>query len=167
MFSADTNAEFEAVDLLYPVEKKDYARSEFIEKEWSRLRSYLKSAKRITIFGYGAPDTDAEAISLMSDAWGPSSSRSLEQIEIIDVSPESELRKRWSKFIHTHHYEVYDNYFDSTLARFPRRTGENFMHTYLPSTPDEALQQENRIPSGFKSLSELQDWHRKLIDAEK
>ncbi len=76
----------------------------------------------MTIFGYSAPKTDSEAISLMKDAWGSSHSRELEDFEFIDIRPEDELVSSWSEFIHSHHYQVHDNFFDSSLGRFPRRT---------------------------------------------
>lgn len=55
--------------LLYPVRNKDYNKNAFIKNEWIILPDYIKRAYYITIFGYSAPVTDAEAIKIMSDEW--------------------------------------------------------------------------------------------------
>jgi hypothetical protein len=120
----------------------------------------------MTIFGYGAPETDVEAVDLMKTAWGDPNQRNLEQIEIIDTQPQELVHERWSKFIHTHHYDYGTSYFDTILAEFPRRTGERFMHQFLPGTPEEAFQEANPVPQDFATLEEMWDWHRPLVDAE-
>jgi len=152
--------------LLYPVTHKAYNTDEFIAREWSRLKKWLQKAKRITIFGYGAPETDVEAVALMSAAWGDPNKRNLEQVEMIDVQSESLLTDRWKRFIHTHHYDYCTDYFQSSLAQFPRRTGESFIHQYLPITPEEAFQEPNPVPQQFETLHEMWEWHRPLIEAE-
>ncbi len=102
---------FKPTRLLYPIEKKNYTSDEFINYEWERVKYYLGkdySTKRVTIFGYGAPDSDVEAVRLLNEAWGTPDDRAMEQFEIINVLPEDELRKKWSGFIHTHHYDITD-----------------------------------------------------------
>jgi hypothetical protein len=165
-FSKKTGSEFVPTRLLYPVTVKDYNADEFTRREWDRLRRWLKHARRITIFGYGAPSTDVEAVKLMSEAWGDPQQRNLEQIEIIDVQPQEVVRERWGRFIHTHHYDYCASYFDSVLAYFPRRSGENFTHRFLPSTPDEAFQEPNTVPKRFGSLEEMWEWYQPLFNAE-
>jgi hypothetical protein len=44
--------------------------------------------------------------------------------ELLKLTEEKEITKTWEKFIHTHHYSLHDNFFDSVLAKFPRRTTE-------------------------------------------
>jgi len=158
--------EFVPTRLLYPVTHKAYNTDEFIAQQWRRLKGWLQRAKRITIFGYGAPETDVEAVALMSAAWGDPNQRNLEQIEMIDVQPETVLTERWKRFIHTHHYDYCTDYFQSSLAQFPRRTGERFMHQYLPATPEEAFQEPNPVSEQFQTLKEMWEWHRPLIAAE-
>lgn len=34
-------------------------------------------------------------------------------------------------------------------------------------TPSEAFSASNPVPSDFKTLEELWDWHKNLVDAEK
>lgn len=166
-FSKATESKYLPTRLLYPVAQKDYNSDEFISREWSRLKRWLRAAKRLTIFGYGAPDTDVEAVELMSNAWGDRYQRNLEQVEIIDIQPEDVTRERWDRFIHTHHYDCCNDYFQSVLAAFPRRTGESFMHEMLPATVAEALQgPTNRVPNRFGTLEEMWEWFRPLIEAE-
>jgi hypothetical protein len=164
--SKATGHEYVPTRLLYPVTKKDYNRDEFITREWDRLKRWLKQARQITIFGYGAPTADVEAVELMSAAWGDPSQRNLEQVGIIDVQPRDVLTRRWSRFIHPGHYNCCTGYFQSVLGLFPRRTGESFMHHILPSTEAEALQEPNPIPERFATLEAMWEWHRPLIEAE-
>ncbi len=54
--------------LLFPVEHKDYATNKFVKDQWDGLRRHLKDAWMVTIFGYGAPRSDIEAVGLMKEA---------------------------------------------------------------------------------------------------
>lgn len=164
--SRATGHEYVPTKLLYPVAQKNYNSDEFTMREWERFKRWLKGAKRITIFGYGAPDTDVEAVELMSSVWGDPNLRNLEQVEIIDTQPESVIRERWKRFIHTHHYDCCNSYFGSVLSFFPRRTGEAFMWQFLPSTASEALGEPNPVPQHFDALEDMWEWFRPLIEAE-
>jgi len=160
---------FEPTKLLYPIEQKNYTDDEFIKIEWERVKYWLSKDSgtiRATIFGYGAPVTDVEAVSLLNSAWGTPDERSMEQFEVIDINPEKELRKLWNGFIHSHHYDITDNYFGSSLAYNPRRTSESYFSHYEPLTPAEALRSSNPVPQDFTSLDKLWEWHKPLIEAE-
>lgn len=159
---------FEPTPLLYPVSQKNYTEYEFISMEWDRVKGWLQedSTKRVTVFGYGAPDTDVEAVSLMNTAWGTASERDMEQFEIIDIRPEDEGVRRWDNFIHSHHYDYIYDYFSSSLAYNPRRTFESYFQHNLPLTIDDAFSESNPVPSDIKTLQELWDWHKPLVDAE-
>lgn len=160
---------FEPTKLLYPVEQKNYTADEFINIEWDRIKYWLSKdigTIRATIFGYGAPVSDIEAVSLLNSAWGTPDDRAMEQFEVIDITPEKELRKRWDGFIHSHHYDISDNYFGSSLAYNPRRTSESYFSHYEPNTPAEAFRSSNPVPQNFKTLDELWKWHEPLIEAE-
>ena len=78
----------------------------------------------VTIFGYGAPESDVEAIELLKNAWGNVEDRQFEEIEIIDIRDKDELEKVWDIFIHTHHYEVVDHFSKSQIFNHPRRSLE-------------------------------------------
>lgn len=116
----------------------------------------------VTIFGYSAPKSDIEAINMMKKAWGSVNERNLEEIELIDIRDEKEVIDSWDEFIHTHHYSYHTDFFDSTLARCPRRTCE--------ATFDRLM---NCIfldgEKGFKANMSFSDIHEhtyKLIDEE-
>lgn len=110
--------------LLFPIKKKDYSSDVAIRKSWKTLSNALEHAYIVTIFGYSAPKSDAEAVAMMKKAWGAIEDRKLEEIELIDIRDEEEVINSWSQFVHTHHYSYHTSFFDSTLAKCPRRTCE-------------------------------------------
>lgn len=169
MYMSEKGGYFEPTRLLYPIDHKDYNSDEFIRVEWEKLQYWLSKdsgSVRTTIFGYSAPVSDIEAVSLLRNAWGTPEERDMEQFEIIDVVPEAELRERWDDFIHTHHYDVIDNYFESSLAKNPRRTSESFFCHFQPMSISEAFRESNPIPQDFDTLEALWNWHADLIEAE-
>jgi hypothetical protein len=147
--------------LLFPVENKDYANDAFIEEQWKALRQYLNDAYILTIFGYGAPKSDAEAVGLMKQAWGKAADRNLEEIEIIDIRPGSELKKTWSSFIHTHHYRTVTDFYASWIADHPRRTCEVMWKQLMECR----FAGKNAIPRSA-GWSKLNTWFEPLFDAE-
>ena len=167
-YSKATGNYFEPTRLLYPVDQKNYNSDEFISGEWDRLKVWLnsKDTVRVTIFGYGAPKSDFEAVRLLNEAWGTRDERNMEQFEIIDIRNEEIVRESWDNFIHSHHYDYATNYFDSILAHNPRRTSESYFQHYIPLTIDEAFSESNPAPNDIKSLEELWEWHKPLVEAE-
>ena len=117
--------------LLYPIKEKNYHLDPYISGQWNGLQYYLKNAFSFTVFGYSAPKSDVSAIELLKQAWGKPSKRNLEQIQIIDIKEEEELRETWNDFIHTHHYETHKSFFESSLALFPRRINEAYWAIYF------------------------------------
>lgn len=166
-FSKQTKQEFVPTKLLYPVDKKDYNTDPFINGQWEALANRLKEAERVTVFGYSAPKTDVEAIELLQNAWGNVNQRTMEEFEFIDIQEENKLLKSWKTFVHTHHYHYCNDYFDSSLAIHPRRTVESYHHWAMPINPNQAFQDGNPVPNDFKTLDELWEWHKPLIEAEK
>lgn len=152
---------------MYPVEKKDYNSEEYIKGQWDSLQWNLKDADCVTVYGYSAPKSDIEAIELLQNAWGNVNERSMEQFEFIDIQEEQTVLNTWKTFVHSHHYFYSNNYFDSSLARHPRRTVESFNHWAKPRTINEAFQDGNQVPDNFNTLEEMWEWHRPLIEAEK
>ena len=112
------------VPLLYPIKEKNYEANPYISMSWKQLEQYLQNAYRLTIFGYSAPKSDQAAIDMLKMAWGAVADRNLEEIEIIDIRAEGDVVQSWEDFIHTHHYSIFDNFFDSALGKFPRRSCE-------------------------------------------
>ena len=150
-------------ELLYPIRRKDYSQGSFITAEWETLRHALRHAYILTIFGYGAPQSDVEAIELMKSAWGDKYQRAIEQIEIIDIKGDAELQDTWKGFIHTHHYNVTNDFYKSLIGLFPRRTCEAQWNYDMPKKA--AFYPQNPIPRKL-GFEELWEWYSPLIEAE-
>jgi hypothetical protein len=151
----------EPTKLLYPVAEKDYHLDGFISAQWEELGQHLQSAFMITIFGYGAPQSDVSAIDLMKSAWGNVNQREMEQTEIIDIRNEDDLCNTWEPFIHSHHYETHSSFYDSWIANHPRRTGEAYINQYI----DAQFIDNNPIPKEF-AFPELWAWFDRLKQVE-
>lgn len=155
---------FKRTPLLYPVRHKDYADDPAISAQWSLLKWGFRNAFMLTIFGYSGPKTDQEAIEAMSEAWGSTTARSMEQTAFITRQSEEEIGAAWDNFIHTHHYEVQSDFYESWIARHPRRTGEAYLSQYL----DAMFIADNPIPraAGFDELWAWFDQFRSAEDAK-
>lgn len=147
--------------LVFPVANKNYSADPSIAAAWRDLRTVLQNVCFFTIFGYGAPTSDADAIQLMADAWGFAEAREFEEIEIIDVRPMSDLRQTWGRFIHTHHFQCHANIMGSFLFNHPRRSVEAFTNQFI-----YAKLIENNPPPSSASLDELHQWFKPLVRAE-
>jgi hypothetical protein len=147
--------------LLFPVTVKNYTSDRFIDAEWAAIENRMSDAFLMTIFGYGAPASDAEAVNLLKQAWGDTKSRRFEQTEIIDIRPQDELEEVWKPFIHTTHVDIVDDLQDSFLYNHPRRSVEAAWQQYIMAQFIDS----NPMPTGC-SLLELQAWFRPLVDAE-
>lgn len=151
--------------LLYPVRMKNYQSDPMTRLYWEMMAQAMKHAFVFTVFGYGAPTSDAEAVKLLKGGWGNVNQRAYEEVEVIDRPglDEEVLRARWDKFIHTHHYQVHGSFFESIIAKMPRRSIEGMWAQLMAAQFVEA----NPVPPlGTMSLTELQDWYRPLILAE-
>ena len=147
--------------LLFPIKDKDYAEDPHIAGEWDGLSAALRNAYVVTIFGFGAPATDAKAVKLMEEAWTEQGPRDLEEIEIIDIKPRDQLKSKWDQFIVRSHYQITNDYFCSLLARFPRRSCEAlFNRLMLLNLTDE------KQPPQDVGLKQLQYWFRELVVEE-
>jgi len=147
--------------LLYPITQKDYNNDPFIRSSWNIINNYLESAYMFTIFGYGAPSSDIEAINLLKKGWGDKYKRNMEQIEVIDVVDEAVLCRRWDKFIHTHHYYTHNDFYSSMIGKCSRRStdasfGANLNCIYWEEFP---------IPKDA-SWDELDEWLKQYIEVE-
>lgn len=149
---------FEPVPILYPVEKKDYYSNKFISDQWNVLKNALNKSVRVSIFGYSAPKSDLEAITLMKDVFTNSKIRPFSEFEIIDIVDELYLEEKWKDFTFSHHYKIHKSYFDSSINMFPRRSGEVFQHNIL-----DAEFYEKNEPSDFETFSDMWEWFNELI----
>jgi hypothetical protein len=154
---------FSPTGLLYPVENKDYSGDPFISREWKSLRTYLRDAFTLTIFGYGAPISDKDAVSLMNDAWLGAGKRTIETIEIIDIKQAPMLRSLWSPFIFSQHVLCHTSFYESYLGRYPRRSCEAI---YVPTVTGRFPPKSAPLPRAG-SFGDLDEWLLPLLDAER
>jgi len=150
--------------LLYPVTEKDYESNAFIAHAWHSLRWGLEHGRVVSVFGYRAPVSDVAAITEFKRAWGTPEERQFEQFEFV-IRPGSDretVRERWDEFVHTHHYETHEDFFDSWLANHPRRSGEAYHRQYI-----EANFIDVNPPPRDLDLEATIDWYRELIEFER
>jgi len=148
--------------LLYPVKHKDYTNDKFIKSEWDALRDCLSRTYYLTVFGYSAPMADIEARKLMLDVWKDNTTLELAEVDIVDVKLRDDLEKNWEEFFYSHHYMITDDIFRSYLFTHPRRSCDAFASATLRCAPWH----DNPYPR-FKTLEELQEWVKPLIEEEK
>ena len=156
---------FEPSKLLYPVTNKNYQNDVFIKNQWKEIQYFIKNCLMFTIFGYSAPETDKEAISLLKAGWGDVNHREMEQTEVINKkgSNHEELEKTWKSFMHTHHYDIVDSFYESFIANHPRRSIEAYWNQYW----EAKWISNNQVPSSFEGFEELKTWYMSLLDAER
>jgi len=154
-------------ELLYPTYKKNYSSDIFIRNHWKSAKLYLRNAWAITIFGYSAPDSDIDAVSMLKDAWDEREDRPIERIEIIDIKEHSIMYDKWSGFIRHYHYDYRESFFESYVARYPRRSCEALYAATVEGRPaqifplssqdtfgqmyqyiDPLIEHENKCPEG-------------------
>lgn len=153
---------FKEMPLLYPISDKDYSSNPLIKEEWSIFSQGLKYAYAVTIFGYSAPQSDRAAINAIKAAWGNPSERKFEEIELINIAEEKKVTKDWSYLIGPYyHCRYYVNFFDSFLAKHPRRSCE----ALFAQNFEAKFVEENPLPREL-NLNELQDWFKVLTDKE-
>ena len=147
---------FVGVPLLYPVEQKDYSNHSYIRGSWEAARYFFSEAFILTIFGYGAPASDIDAVELLKSAWLERSSRKLEHIEIIDIASSSDLYKRWQGFIPTGHLNPRCSFEESWIRMYPRRSVECLRYPVYCGVPAET--------SPLAESEKLLDIHEQILD---
>ena len=147
--------------IMFPHGDKDYARDGIIARDWASATECLKSAFHMTIFGYSGPETDYKAKELLLNGWERTPMWDFSHVEIIDVGNSDDLRRNWQKFIPFHHDMVVRSFWESTIAKWPRRTAEYKTAASLYGTASERIG-----PMRTKSLRALQEWHAEIANAE-
>jgi len=115
---------FSASKLLYPIEAKNYDNDPMISGSWDHLRQEMQNAAMFTIFGYSAPTSDKSAKAILRKAWKSNSASELNEVEFIDIKSEKEIENTWRRFTFSHHYKIHMNFYQSWIAKHPRRTIE-------------------------------------------
>ncbi len=116
--------------LLFPVAEKDYDNDDYIKGSWDATDWTIENSYMLTIFGYSAPDSDKKAVSLLKKAWGDLEKRDLEEVSVIDIIDEDAMLEKWDEFIYSHHYRYTNDFYESYLGMFPRRSCETVFATY-------------------------------------
>ncbi len=147
--------------LLYPVAQKNYTSDPIISRSWQWVQSALRTCFLLTIFGYGAPATDVEAMGLMKQGWGDVNSRRMEETEIIDIRSEDDLYKTWNPFILSHHYQTHGSFYESMLPQIPRRSVEMMLGQLLDCVAIDPFP----IPKD-SDWDELRAWVRPFVEQE-
>jgi hypothetical protein len=150
--------------LLYPIKEKAYNSGPHIQSEWFTMKEVLGCAYLFTIFGYGAPKSDVEAIKIIKESWGDANERKFEQIEFIHKPGEDKdnVTAPWKDLMYPHfHYQTTDDFFKSLITTYPRRTCDVFWTQSMECL----FAEENPIPQDV-SLQDLQNWFKELIKYE-
>lgn len=158
---------FEPVPVLFPITKKDYNSNPFIRNQWDNLEHALKDGYRLSIVGYRAPDSDAEAIKLLKSPWLQNKLREFAEIEIVDKRPRAEVENTWKEFFVRQHYSVYERWEHLFSLRYPRRSCEALFAATMQNDP----WMDNPMPmtktrSRPVTLSSVQRWIKPLRDEE-
>lgn len=153
---------FSNLKLLYPTRQKNYSSDAFIKNQWDMVRNYVGRAYFFTIFGYGAPSSDSDAMNLLKEAWGDTSKKWANEIEIINVEDPSICYEKWKPFIYGSHYQCHKDFFESFIATHPRRTTESLFDVTMNVIWGKPTKILNQKPS----LEEFHCFLKPLIDDE-
>lgn len=145
--------------LLYPIKKKNYSENEVIKIAWNRLASHLDNAFMVTIFGYSGPKTDEEAINTIKEHW--KTDKFFDDTNFITTKNEEEVYDHWKPFVNTSHFQIHNNFYESELANYPRRTFENSWENNVEANFTE----ENPIPTKL-DFAELWKWCNQFTKTE-
>jgi hypothetical protein len=156
----DCGKKYNGVHLMFPVKDKDYTQDLFIQTQWNKVEVFMRDSALLTIFGYGAPSTDVEAIRLFKEAFGDKI-RYFDYIEVIDkYKDHSQLSATWSYFgEHTNWgFKTCHTFFESLLTEFPRRSVEGYTKRNIGGwwgSSSIKLQKHNSMDELDKSLVPL------------
>ena len=147
--------------LFFPDCNKDYTKDKIITRDWNQVTTTLASAFHLTIFGYSGPRTDFNARRLLLDSWNKSPSYPINHVEIIDVNDYDHLIENWREYFPHGHRMINSNFWDSSIARWPRRTSEWKHLASYHGLPCEYLE-----PLQTDDLTSLQGWFSDLASSE-
>lgn len=154
-YCPNCDRKFEQMPLLYPIGKKDYSGNSIIVNEWNSAKAALSKAAGITIYGYGAPVTDVEAVELMKSANKISQMKDIAPFTIINLAEnEKEQKRKWAEFYDEAMLLYCNNFEDSLLWRNPRVSLEAEFDSYLQQHPRSFEKSFNK----FSTLKDLQEF---------
>ena len=153
---------FKDEPLLYPVKQKNHSDDVYINGSWESTRYFFREAFVLTVFGYSAPVSDIDAVEILKQSWVQRSDRKFEHIEVIDIEPENELRKRWKPFLPTGHLRHISSLEDSWITMYPRRSVEALMRPVYFGEPSEQFPLESASALKYvqEQILEFVEWER-------
>jgi NAD-dependent SIR2 family protein deacetylase len=160
MYCPECDKKLIPTQLLYPITVKNYDNDSFIRTEWKVLKNGLRNAMTLTIFGYSAPHTDKEAVDLMKTAWDKDN-KFIERVEIIDIKNKDIIWEQWDAFIIRTYCDHEEDYYESRISCYPRRTCE----ALLAQTLHGQWVENNHLPLDA-NFDELVNWITPLVEAE-
>jgi len=163
---ARCNRPLKSTPLLFPVTQKDYQKDPFVAKTWKLMQDELQSGYLLTMFGYGAPSTDVEAVNLLKNAWKAAQSPQFKTLEIIDIRDTNELTNTWREFFPSSYYNFHTSFEGSLLARYPRRSCESEFWIEMNGA-EYAMQIGNVSVPRTTDWDELYAWFAPLAEAER
>ncbi len=122
--------------IVWPKEPKNYSQF-YIDSQLSKMQEVLAKAQFVTIFGFGGAKSDSTLIKALSNAFRPNGRYNVAEVEVIDIKSKEEVLKTWKQdfdFICQDHFKVFSSFKDCTLAKWPRRSVENFADFMLFNT---------------------------------
>lgn len=153
--------ELSDMKLLFPIHRKNYYDGDIIQNEWAVAKYYLNRAAGITVFGYGAPETDFEAYNLLKDSYKVSNITTIAPFSIINLkSAEAEQRKKWSEIYDKHMVTFHEKFEESLLWLAPRVSLEHLFDARLQQQPRANTKSFHR----FDSLGELQEFVKTITE---
>lgn len=147
--------------LLFPEHDKDYTGDKYIARDWDVVTNALNSAFHLTIFGYCGPNSDSKARKLILDSWNDSPSYDINHLEVIDTADPSKVAENWKEYFPHNHNLIQTEFWESSIACWPRRTAEWKQLTSLYGIPCESFK-----PPATKVLSQIQDWYGDIASTE-
>ena len=159
---------FEDVPLLYPISRKNYSNDFYISESWKSVRYFFREAFVLTVFGYSAPESDVDAVEFLKQSWVQRSDRKIEHIEVIDIEPEKELRKRWKPFLPTDHLRPISSLEDSWITMYPRRSFEALTRPVYFGEPSEQFPLEcaSALEYVQEQIFEIVEWETNYMKRE-
>jgi hypothetical protein len=147
--------------LFFPDEDKDYVKDQLIYRDWIAVKKKLQKSFLLTIFGYSGPATDYNARNLLLDGWKQTPLWDISHVEIIDTNDPDILMESWKEFFPHYHNIIDSDFWNSSIAQWPRRTYE-----WKLSASRDGIPSEDIGPFRSESLIDVQSWFRQLAEAE-
>jgi hypothetical protein len=152
---------FSDMPLLFPIHKKNYYDKSIIENQWKVAKDYLSRAAGITVFGYGAPETDIEAYNLLEESYKKSNITTIAPFSIINLKSEEETQKiKWSEIYDDRIFLFLYSFKESILWTSPRVSLEHLFDAILQQKP----RSHTKSYRDFETLEELQNFVQTITE---